>query len=107
VKVSRGLSVWLILANFLANYATINKVKEDCQLIVGFNAWFQGMAPESEVSDIWKSYTYKSGVGNIDDFARTLISYMKLEIDRSEDIEHTDHKTNLRQWCEGKGSFDG
>ncbi len=88
-------------------YATIHKEKDACQLLVGFNAAFQGMAPESELSDIKKSYDYKAGVESIDDFASTLFSNTILKISVSEDIKHTDYKTDLRKWCEGKGAFDG
>lgn len=92
---------------FLQYYATVNKVENDCQLIVGFNAWFQGMAPEAEVSDIKKAYTYKNSVENIDEFAGMLLSNTKLQIIRSGKVEHTDQKTDLTKWCAGKGSFDG
>lgn len=88
-------------------YATIHKEDETCQLVVGFSASFQGTVPDSGLTDIKKAYNYKVGVESMDDFAHTLISNTSLKINGSEDIKHTDYKTDLRKWCDGKGAFDG
>lgn len=88
-------------------YATIHKEKESCQLLIGFSAYFQGSLPDSGVSDIKEAYNYRAGVESIDDFAQTLISSMSLKINVPENIQHTNYKTDLRKWCDGKGSFDG
>ncbi len=88
-------------------FATISKENNGCQLVVGFIARFQGMASESELADIKNSYNYQIGVGGIDDFARTLVSGTALKISTSQDLNHTDAKTDLRGWCKAKGGSDG